>query len=401
MRIGIDARFLGDKRTGLARYSENLLEALARVDDQNDYVVFVNSRLRRKLKLGANFRLVPMRGNPLGLLPMLRMIKSVRRERLDLLHVHSPASPPLLDCPVLITVHDILPFARESAITGYRLRVWRLLWSYVLYTMTLIRVRWIICVSNATREGLCQLFPELRHKTMVMHSGVDEVFREPVEGGGLELVRSRLDLPRRYILYSGSIRLDKNITGLLRSFTLLRQRDPAMENLWLVMEIIAQDVEVEMLRRGLTQLGIDHRVRIVRDASEEERRVIFHDARLLVVLGRAEGFGFPILEAQASDVPVVAADAGALPEIAGENGAMLVDPENMESLVGIIERMLSDQELRAWLVEQGRGNLARFEWTRAAGQLIQIYNYLFYPRDQIELPPRNKLLMLVDQWLRL
>ncbi len=400
MRIGIDARFLGDKRTGLARYSEDLIEALARVDEQNEYVVFVNQRLRRKIKLRANFKLVPMRGQPLGLLPMLRMTQAVRHERLDLLHVHFPAAPPFVDCPTLITVHDILPFAAESSITGYRLRIWRWLWSYVLYTMTLMRVRWIICVSAATREALCRLYPELRHKTIVVHSGVDEMFRQPLEEASLDLVRSRLNLPSGYILYSGSIRIDKNIGSLLRVFTMLRQRNEAMENLWLVMEITGLDEEVESLRRTLTQYGIAHRVRVIRDGKEEERRVIFEDASLLLILGRAEGFGFPILESQLAGLPVIAADSGALPEVAGPEGAVLVDPDNLESILPVIEQVLDDEELRAYLIKQGRANVTRFEWNTTAERLVQVYSYLFYPRDQIELPPRNKLASLVSQWLR-
>ncbi len=401
MRIGIDARFLGEKTSGLARYSENLIEAMARADDHNEYVVFVSRRLQRKLKLRPNFKLVPMRGHPLGLTSMLRMTLAVRRERLDLLHVHFPAAPPFIDCPVLITVHDILPFARESAVTGYRLRPWRRLWSYILYTTTLARVRWVTCVSSATREALCALFPELRHKTIVVHSGVDEIFRTPIDASALDLIRSRLELPGRYLLYSGSIRADKNIAALLRVFATLRQHNAAMEDLWLVMEVTGPERELEALHKLARHYGVADRVQIVADAKDDERRVIFEDARLLLLLGRAEGFGFPILEAQLSGLPVIAADAGALPEIAGEDGAVLVDPEDQDSVIHLIERILSDEALRAYLVDRGRANAAHYSWNEAAAHLTQIYDYLFYPRDQVELPPRNKLEALVSQWLRL
>lgn len=401
MRIGIDARFLGEKTSGLARYSENLLEAMARADDHNDYVVFVSRKLQRKLKLRPNFKIVPMRGHPLGLTSMLRMMIAVRREKLDLLHVHFPAAPPFIDCPVLVTVHDILPFARESAVTGYRLRPWRKLWSYILYTTTLARVRWVICVSSATREALCSLFPELRHKTIVVHSGVDEIFRTPIDASALDLIRSRLELPARYMLYSGSIRADKNIAAMLRVFATLRQRNPAMEDLWLVMEVTGPESEIESLRKLARQYGVADRFQIVTDAKDDERRVIFEDALLLLLLSRAEGFGFPILEAQLSGLPVIAADAGALPEIAGEDGAVLVDPGDQDSVIHLIERTLSDESLRAYLIDRGRENAENYSWNESAEQLTQIYDFLFYPRDQVELPPRNKLAVLVSQWLRL
>lgn len=401
MRIGIDARFLGEKTSGLARYSENLLEAMARADEHNEYVVFVSRKLQRKLKLRPNFKLVPMRGHPLGLLAMLRMMLAVRREKIDLLHVHFPASPPFIDCPVLITVHDILPFARESVVTGYRLRPLRRVWSYILYTMTLSRARWVVCVSSATREALCALYPELRHKTIVVHSGVDEIFRTPIEGATLDLIRSRLELPKRYILYSGSVRADKNIATMLRIFATLHQGNAELEDLWLVMEVSGLDKDIETVRRLAKQYGITDRIQIITDAKDDERRVIFEDSRILILLSRAEGFGFPILEAQLSEVPVIAADASALPEIAGEDGAVLVDPEDQDSVVHLIERTLSDDALRAYLIDRGRENAVTYEWSATAQQLTQIYDFLFYPRDQVELPPRNKLALLVSQWLRL
>src|SRR4051812_47318218 len=129
MRIGIDARYLGAANTGLARYSENLLEALARQDTHNQYVVYVHASLNRRLKLGSNFRLVPMRGRPNSVRALVSLAAAIRRESLDLLHVHSPLAPWGIDCPVLITVHDMLPYVPESNIFRLRFRPWRLLWT--------------------------------------------------------------------------------------------------------------------------------------------------------------------------------------------------------------------------------------------------------------------------------
>ena len=399
MRIGIDARFLGDRITGLARYSENLLEALARLDTHNDYVVFVSSRLHRKIRLRPNFRLVPMAGNPLALNSMFRIARAVRREKLDLLHVHFPSSPPFLDCPVLITVHDILPFASGGATTRYRIRFIRWLWSYVLYSMTLARSRWIVCVSDATRESLCVLFPELRHKTIVVHSGVEEFFRQPVEAATLELIRARLSLPRRYILYSGSLREEKNVVGVLRAFARLRQRRPDLADLHLMLEVTAQEQEVEQIRRVARQFEIADRLRIVREAKDDERRAIFEDARLLLVLSRQEGFCFPILQAQLCGLPGVAADDGSIPEIAGEDGALLVDPDRLDETVDLVERALEDEGLRSWLTSRGRRNAERFQWGNTAERIVQLYDHLFYPRSQVERPPRQGLAALVARWL--
>jgi glycosyltransferase involved in cell wall biosynthesis len=97
----------------------------------------------------------------------------------------------------------------------------------------------------------------------------------------------------------------------------------------------------------------------------------------------------PRLDAIAVDLPVLAVDAGALPEIAGEQGAVFVDPDNMDEVVRMLERVLIEDDLRAYLIANGRANLARYQWTRAAEQIRQIYEFLFYPRDQVAVPGRK------------
>jgi glycosyltransferase involved in cell wall biosynthesis len=389
MRIGIDARYLGVASTGLARYSENLLEALARLDGNNHYTVFVHASLNRRLRLGPNFRLAPMRGRPNSLSAMFRLARAVRHEGLDLLHVHFPLAPLGVECPVLITVHDMLPYVPESKTSGVRFQPWNLVWTYMFYPMALARAKWIICVSRATRESLTQLFPSVFHKTIIIHSGASETFRLPIAAATSELIRSRLALPEQYLLYSGSTRADKNIQGMLLAFATLRQRNPHLSELCFVLDISGEQYSLAHIDRLIQQFGLEPRVRVIQNAGDEERRVIFEDARALFILSRYEGFGFPILEAQATDLPVLAADSGALPEIAGEKGAVLVDPDNPEQVVTMLERVLVDEELRAYLIENGRANAHKYDWTRTADQLKQIYELLFYPLDQLGFPRRR------------
>lgn len=389
MHIGIDARYLGAANTGLARYSENLLEALARQDTHNQYTVFVHAGLSRRLKLGPNFRLIPMRGQPHSLRAMLALSNIILREGLDLLHTHFPLAPPLIDCPVMITVHDTLPYVPDRNIFSHRLRPWRWLWKAMIYPMSLARAKWVICVSRATRDSLCQLFPAVFNKTVVIHSGINETFLSPIEPATRELIRVRLELPERYILTSGSVRQDKNVDGMLLAFVMLRQRNPAMEDLSLVLDISGEDYSLAPIQRTIRQYGIEAHVRLFRNLGDEERRVLFDDAQLLINLSRSEGFGFPILEAQMCDLPVLIADAGALPEVAGENGAVLVDPDNLEQVVAMLERLLTDDTLRAYLIENGRDNAVRYDWNRTASQLVEIYDLLFYPRELIPVPRRR------------
>ena len=399
MRIGIDARYLGASNGGLARYSENLLQALARVDEHNEYVVYVNAKLSRKIKLNDNFTLIPMRGYPLALGSAVRFAREVRRQKFDLLHVHFPFAPPFIRTPTVMTVHDVLPFSREGAglMHGIKPKYW--LWFFLLYPMALHHCKWVICVSGATRDALATIFPQLYHKTLVIHSGVSDLFRTPLAAATVDLVHRRLNLPASYLLYSGSTRKDKNVEGVIRIFAMLLQRNPAMAETHLLLELTGDKSATAAIEKQIALFGLGERVRILRNLGDEERRVVFGDARALIMLSRNEGFGFPILEAQLVGVPVLAVDSGALPEVAGEQGAVYADPDNLEQTVTLLDRVLTDEDLRRYLIENGQRNAQRFDWNTAATRLAKIYDMLFYPRDQIaslQQPPLHRRLL---EWM--
>ena len=392
MRIGIDARFLGYSNSGLAHYSESLLEALARRDNQNEYCVFVNARLNRRLKLDDNFRLIPVRGRPLSLRALRRASRAINQENLDLLHVHYPVVPPLIDCPALLTVHDTLPFAHGgSEIFGRHAGPWRLLWTWGFYPMALRQARWVACVSNATRSALSMIHPEVFHKSFVITSGVDDVFRMPIQPAAIQLIRSRLNLPASYILYSGSARQDKNLAALIRCFAMVRSQNPELKDLHLVLEISGEEHGLISVQRLIQQFDLKRHVRVLTDMGDEERRVICQDARLLCLMARTEGFGFPLLEAQTCRVPVVAADSGALPEIGGPESAVYVNPDNIAECAAMVERVLTDKALRSYLIEHGEENARRYDWTACADHFRQVYELLFYPRDQVTFPSEGWL----------
>ncbi len=84
-----------------------------------------------------------------------------------------------------------------------------------------------------------------------------------------------------------------------------------------------------------------------------------------------EGFGFPVLEAQACGTAVICANTSSLPEVAGE-GALLVDPLDTAALAAAMRRVVEDEELRMQLIEEGRVNLPRFTWANAAEQSLAI-----------------------------
>jgi glycosyltransferase involved in cell wall biosynthesis len=84
-----------------------------------------------------------------------------------------------------------------------------------------------------------------------------------------------------------------------------------------------------------------------------------------------EGFGLPIVEAQACDCPVIASHTSAMPEVAGD-GALLVDPMAVDEICEAMIRVYLDLDLRQQLRQRGRQNSRRFSWDRSAGQVMRV-----------------------------
>ncbi|WP_243349645.1 glycosyltransferase family 4 protein [Parabacteroides sp. FAFU027] len=85
-----------------------------------------------------------------------------------------------------------------------------------------------------------------------------------------------------------------------------------------------------------------------------------------------EGFGLPILEAQATGRPVITSRVASMPEVAGE-GALLVDPLNIDDIRNAVNRIISDETLRAGLIAKGLENIKRFTPESVAMQYIDLY----------------------------
>jgi glycosyltransferase involved in cell wall biosynthesis len=85
-----------------------------------------------------------------------------------------------------------------------------------------------------------------------------------------------------------------------------------------------------------------------------------------------EGFGLPLLEAMGAGVPVVAGNAGALPEVAG-GAAVLVDPLDTEAIAKGLLQAITDDDLRAQLIQAGHRRVEQFTWSDTAAGLIGLY----------------------------
>lgn len=279
------------------------------------------------------------------------------RHRVGTLFVPSHVLPLVLPKKSVITIHD-LAFRRLPESYTW---VSRLLLDFAA-RRAVRHASQIICISESTRKDLEKFYGCPREKLRLIPLGFDkEAFsrsfvvrpRSFLEKWGLE--------PERYMLYIGRVEEKKNIAHLVRAF--LQTEDQGWKLVLVGKPGVGFPLIAELLETSEAKRRIIHTGYLPNDDAYS----LLAYAGAFVFPSRFEGFGIPVLEAQALDIPVLCSRAGALPEVAGE-GALYMD--NTEgSLAKLLSQMQRVDFPRDQYIEAGRQNLARFSWERCAEEV--------------------------------
>ena len=272
--------------------------------------------------------------------------------------------------PVVVTCHDLLAvrgaFGEETncpvSLTGKILQRWIL--------RGLRRANGIACVSKATEADARRLVSGAASpKVQLVRLGLSYPFRRlPVAEISARLAKIpdfNQDLP--FVLHVGSNLRRKNRDGVLRIFALSKEK-------WNARLVFVGDALTSELLSLAEDLGISDRVTQVPDASDELLEALYNRAIALLYPSRFEGFGWPVIEAQACGCPVVCSNSGPLPEAAGDAG-LFHDPNDEAGFAADLLR-LSDPKRRAIWSEKSLRNAERFSTSRMVSQYVDIYRNL-------------------------
>lgn len=382
MHVVLDARYLDGGYSGIGTYSRLLIEGLAELDTETRYSVIVRPGFHGRLTVGRNFDLLSYRAKPVSMATYFRMHEYIADLEPDIVHALSPQAPVFLDVPTMVTVHDLQPFM-DPDFSAKRPRTVRAAYNFFYrwaYPTTLAKAKWVACDSYATRDDVARMFPRAAPKLVVAHPGVDPGWSGPATEAQVEGVRAKFDLRGPYFLYYGSTRPNKNLPNLVEGFArYLRDGNgdsgSGGDKATLVL-VLSRDRFYKDVKRAVERGKLQEHVKVLDPVEPAEQRALVTGCRAFAFPSKFEGFGFPPLEAMACDVPVLAGDSGSLPEVVGD-AALLVDPDNPQSIANGLAVLAEDERLREVLVERGRRRVALFDWKETAARIRDIYELLF------------------------
>ena len=364
MRIAINAVLLGGVETGVELYIRGLLRALAKADERNEYLVFVNKDVRpEEVECGPRFTARHTgfhHGQRLRriLWEQFELPKILARERVDLLHAPAYVMPLKSPVPTVVTMHDIL------AITHPRL-CRRLNAFHYGFTIprTARRAGRIVASSHATETAILDRLGVAPEKVTVIYPGLDETFRPE------QHTRCRLKLPQKYILFVGRIEPKKNVPALLRAFAWLRANRGIEHKLVLVGPEECTDPAAA---QHLADPAVRDAIVRLRYPPRQDLPGIYAGAEVFVFPSLVEGFGFPPLEAMACGTPIVASNIPVLQETLG-SAAITVPPDDPKLLALAIHKVLTNAFLRRSLIERGAERARQFNWPDTARRMVAVY----------------------------
>jgi glycosyltransferase involved in cell wall biosynthesis len=246
----------------------------------------------------------------------------------------------------VLTIHDI-GFLREAK--GLRYQLLRYFW----LTGPVKKAHAITCVSTATKNEILRHLPKAR-RIHVIPTVVDQRFVK---------VEKAFNTECPTILLLGSAP-NKNLKRVLK----------ATQGLNVKLSIVAKLDAAELL------LLKDQQYEVCDSIPFEELLEKYREADIVALCSTHEGFGMPIIEAQATGRVVITSNCSSMPDVAGK-GALLVDPFSVKSIKEGLQQLISNDSLRNELISAGFENCKRFDPAVIAGQYLKIYQS-FFPKKK-------------------
>lgn len=232
----------------------------------------------------------------------------------------------------------------------------------------LARADAIACDSTSTLEDAARLVPRAaiqQRRTILL--GLNQPL-QPVAISDARACLAQLDArlaSNDYLLHVGSNLARKNKTGVLRVFARLRAEG------WRGLLVFCGAPLTPELQANVASVGVTDAVLAIPRASEAELAALYSAAHALVFPSKCEGFGWPVLEAQACGCPVICSDRTSLPEVGGD--AALVFALDDEAGMAAAAQRLAQPTVRAAVVARGLANAAQFSVARMIDAYVQLY----------------------------
>lgn len=371
MKIIFDASPLLVNKTGVAYYTEQLINALASeypdVKLTGFYYNFLGRRDSSHLKRADNLRYSHFSLIPSKLVYQLRRfglefpVELLALGRADFVFYDNFIGyPSLFRTPSAPVIHDLtyidLPEYVSAKLRRDLVR---------LMPKTIRRASFVVTVSEFSKKRVMEVYGLPAEKVVVTHIPPQTPLIRDQQVVQPMLAKEGLTKP--FILFLGTVEPRKNIPNLIDGYLQLPGYIREKYNL-VIAGMIGWNCDKELAKiketrgKGVIHLGY---------VSEDLRCALYQRASLFAHASFYEGFGMPVLEAMSYGVPCAVSDIPIYREIATDNSAAFFNQDDPRSIAGVMNNLLIDDAERERLKVKGAAHIATYSWQKSAETLYE------------------------------
>lgn len=384
MRIGIEAqRIFRAKKHGMDIYVLKLIQELMRMDQVNDYFIFVAPGPDKCLKSKDNFNIIEVGGLTYADWEQISLPRAIRKYELDFLHCTSNTAPLRSKVPLITTVHDIIyldqAFSGGSTyqMLGHYYRKW-------IVPLIMKKSQLVLTVSKYEKGIMQKRFPDVDNLQYVYNGVTHTGDHSETE---IQHFRENYDLPEKLILFHGNLAPKKNLKNVLKAFDkfIIGNTENSVK---LVMTEISQK-ELHEVLKGLGLTRLEHKIHLTGYIPNGQINFLYQAADLFLYPSLRESFGIPIIESMSVGTPVITSNVTAMPEVGGD-AAVYVDPTNCDEIAEKIKDVISNNFLSLKLGKMGRNRAKDFSWANCASRTFRFYERMGSSQRQVHLNQISK-----------
>lgn len=372
MKIGFDGKRAMNNNTGLGNYSRYVIEMLAKYGKNNEYLIYCynynkNSRL---INIENNYNnmhlcLADKKINS-SLWRSFFISNQLKKDNVDLyigLSNELPLNIRKKHIKSAVVIHDLIYLTHKECYSF----IDRIIYNYK-YKHSCQNADIIIAISESTKKDIIKYYNIPEQKIKVIYQGCDDIFKKESTSEEKIIVRSKYNLPNKYVLNVGSIEKRKNALLIVKAMVNL----PKDIHLVVVGKRTEYTKDIESFAMNN---NFNSRLHILDNVEFNHLPTIYQMAEVFVYPSFYEGFGIPILEAINCSIPVIAAKGSCLEEAGGEN-CIYINPNDSQNLKEMIGKVINDSQLKQEMIMKSKDYIQKFSQDNLSKCFFDMINQL-------------------------
>ncbi len=370
MKIGIDARMLGER--GIGRYIEQLILNLEKLDIENQYFIFLSKNSFDKYEPKSfNFTKVLADYKWYGISEQIGFPKLLKKYKLDLVHFPHFNVPIFYNKPFIVTIHDLIalkfPTTRATKLGPLKYHLKRFFSKFII-KRAIKKAKKVITISEFTKNDLVEFFKlnkKKEEKINVIYEGVTKLDdKSQIKIYTSSFVdKNPQFFGYDFIMYIGSAYPHKNLEKLCEAMK-------KINDIKLVL-VGKEDYFYDRIKEEYKDL-INNKIFLTGYLQDEELIELIKKAKFYIFPSLYEGFGLPPLEVMQYGLPVLSSYSSCLPEIL-KDCVEYFDATNTEDIVSAINNLNTNTTKLEELSKKGSLFVKRYQWENCIKETLNIY----------------------------